>query len=48
MLHYLTNLVSVSYAPESLTTSAVTAEKKVASNLSVFLQRNTTKVTARN
>ncbi len=27
-----------------ITTSAVTAEKKVASNLSVFLQRNTTKV----
>ena len=27
-----------------VTTSAVTAEKKVASNLSVFLQRNTTKV----
>ena len=26
------------------TKSAVTAEKKVASNLSVFLQRNTTKV----
>jgi hypothetical protein len=29
---------------ENDTTSAVTAEKKVASNLSVFLQRNTTKV----
>jgi hypothetical protein len=29
---------------EGNTTSAVTAEKKVASNLSVFLQRNTTKV----
>ena len=31
-------------AASNNTMSAVTAEKKVASNLSVFLQRNTTKV----